>query len=137
MAVTASLIAELANIDLKDGDPGRAKRELADAIELRFEGGVSRGLLEHLQLLGWGGEGVLLSKQGQGHICARQKERNLLRNRSSSTHMTDRHQRRFWEPQLTAAEVQSLSLPVCQGSLDRGSDSVAHLFAVPMPFDQT
>jgi hypothetical protein len=51
--------------------------------------------------------------------------------------MTDRHQRRFRKPQLTAAEIQSLSLPVCQGSLDRGRDSVAHLFAVPMSLDQT
>ena len=67
MAVTASLIAELANIDLKDGDPGRAKRELADAIELRFEGGVPRGPPEHLQLLRGGSEGVLLSQQGQRH----------------------------------------------------------------------
>ena len=137
MAVTASLIAELANIDLKDGDPGRAKRELADAIELRFEGGVPRGPLEHLQLLRWGGEGVLLSQQSQCHICARQKGRNLLRNRSPSAHMTDRHQTRFRKPQLTTAEIQSLSLPVCQGSLDRRSDSVAHLFAVPMSLDQT
>jgi hypothetical protein len=129
MAVTTSLIAELANIDLKDCDPGRAKRELADAIELRFEGGVPRGLLEHLQLLRWGGEGILLSQQSQRHICARQKGEIFSG--------TDRHQSRFWKPQLTAAKIQSLSLPVGQGSLDRGSDSVAHLFAVPMPLDQT
>jgi hypothetical protein len=51
--------------------------------------------------------------------------------------MTDRHQRRFWKPQFTAAEIQSLSLPVCQGALDRGRDSVTHLFAVPVPLDQT
>jgi hypothetical protein len=79
----------------------------------------------------------MLSQQGQRHICARQKGRNLLRNRSPSAHMTDRHQSRFWKPQLTAAEIQSLSLPVCQSSLDRGRDSVANLFAVPMPLDQT
>jgi len=79
----------------------------------------------------------MLSQQGQRHICARQKGRNLLRNRSPSAYMTDRHQRRFWKPQLTAAEIQSLSLLVCQGSLDRGSDSVTNLFAVPVPLDQT
>ena len=79
----------------------------------------------------------MLSQQGQRHICARQKGRNLLRNRSPSAYMTDRHQRRFWKPQLTAAEIQSLSLLVCQGSLDRGRDSVTDLFAVPVPLDQT
>jgi hypothetical protein len=51
--------------------------------------------------------------------------------------MTDRHQRCFWKPQLTAAEIQGLSLPVRQCSLDRGRDSVTHLFAVPMSLDQT
>ena len=48
MAVPAGLIAELADIDLKDGDPGGAKREQADAIELRLEGGVARCLPEQL-----------------------------------------------------------------------------------------
>jgi hypothetical protein len=51
--------------------------------------------------------------------------------------MTDRHQRRFWKPQLTAAEIQGLSLPVRQGSLDRGRDFVAHLFTLSMSLDQT
>jgi hypothetical protein len=51
MAVTASLIAELADIDLKDGDPGGAKREQADGLELRLEGGTTRGSPEYLQLL--------------------------------------------------------------------------------------
>ena len=67
VTMSACLIAELADIDLKDGDPGGAKREQADAIELRLEGGVARCLPEQLQLLRWGGEGVLLSQQGQGH----------------------------------------------------------------------
>jgi hypothetical protein len=49
----------------------------------------------------------------------------------------DVHQSRFWKSQLTAAEIQRLSLPVCQGSLDRGRDSVTNLFAVPMSLDQT
>ena len=137
MTVPAGLIAELADIDLKDRDPGGTKRKQADVIELRLEGGAARGLPEHLQLLRGGGEGVMLSQQGQRHICACQKGRKLLRGRSPSAHMTDRHQRRFWKPQLTAAEIQGLSLPVCQGSLDRGRDSVTHLFAVPMSLDQT
>jgi len=50
--------------------------------------------------------------------------------------MTDRHRSRFWKSQLTAAETQSLSVPVCQSSLDRRRDSVANLFAVPMPLDE-
>ena len=136
VTVPAGLIAELADIDLKDCDPGGAKRKQADSIELRLEGGVVRCPPEHLQLFRWGGERVPLSKQGQRHICVRQKGRNLLRNQSPSAHMTDRYQSRFWKPQLTAAEIQSLSLPVCQGSLDRGRDSVANLFAVPMPLDE-
>ncbi len=79
----------------------------------------------------------MLSQQGQRHICARQKGINLFRNRSPSAPMTDRHQSRFWKPQLTAAEIQGLSLPVRQCSLDRGRDSVTHLFAIPMSLDQT
>ena len=67
MAVSTGLIAELADIDLKDSDSSGAKGEQADAIELRLEGGVARCLPEQLQLLRWGGEGVLLSQQGQGH----------------------------------------------------------------------
>jgi hypothetical protein len=134
--MSACLIAELADIDLKNGDPGGAKREQANSIELCLEGGAARYPPEHFQLLRWGGEGVMLSQQGQRHICARQKGKNLLRNWSPSAHMTDYYQSRFWKPQLTAAEIQSLSLPVCQGSLDRGRDSVANLFAVPMPLDQ-
>ena len=67
MTVPTGLIAELADIDLKDCDPGGAKWEQADVIELRFEGGVVRCPPEHLQLLRWGGEWVMLSKQGQRH----------------------------------------------------------------------
>ena len=78
----------------------------------------------------------MLPQQGQRHINACQKGRTPLRGHHPSAHMTDRHQHRFWEPQLTAAEIQSLSLPVCQRSLDRGRDSVTHLFAVPMSLDQ-
>jgi len=51
--------------------------------------------------------------------------------------MTDRHQGRFWKPQLTAAEIQGLSLPVRQRSLDRGRDFVTHLFTLSMSLDQT
>ena len=58
--MSACLIAELADIDLKDGDPSRVKREQADVVELRLEGGAARGPSEYLQLLHWGGEGVLL-----------------------------------------------------------------------------
>jgi hypothetical protein len=65
--MSACLIAELANIDLKDCDPGGAKWEQADVIELRLEGGAARCLPEHLQLLRWGGEGAKLSQQGQRH----------------------------------------------------------------------
>ena len=65
--MSACLIAELADIDLKDGDPGGAKREQADVIELGLEGRVARCPPEHLQLLRWGSEGVLLSQQGQRH----------------------------------------------------------------------
>ena len=71
------------------------------------------------------------------YLCVSGKGEILLRSRSPSAHMTDRHQRRFWKPQLTAAEIQGLSLPVCQGSLDRGRDFVTHLFAFPMSLDQT
>jgi hypothetical protein len=38
MAVPADLIAQFADIDLKDRDSGGAKREQADSIELRLEG---------------------------------------------------------------------------------------------------
>jgi hypothetical protein len=65
--MSACLIAELADIDLKDCDPGGAKREQADVIELRLEGGAARCPTEQFQLLRWGGEGVLLSQQGQRH----------------------------------------------------------------------
>jgi len=51
--------------------------------------------------------------------------------------MTDRHQGRFWKPQLTAAEIQGPSLPVRQRSLDCGRNFVTHLFALSMSFDQT
>jgi hypothetical protein len=49
--MSACLIAELTDIDLKDGDPGGVKREQAYAIELRLEGGTTRGPPEYLQLL--------------------------------------------------------------------------------------
>ena len=62
MTMSACLIAELTDIDLKDGDPGGAKREQADVIELRLEGGATRGPPEYFQLLSGGGEGVLLSQ---------------------------------------------------------------------------
>ena len=67
MTVPTGLIAELSDIDLKDCDPGSAKREQADVIELRLGRGVARCPPEHLQLLRWRGEGVLSSKQGQRH----------------------------------------------------------------------
>jgi hypothetical protein len=51
MTVTAGLIAELADIDLKDGDPSGTKREQADVIELRVEGRGAHRPLENLQLL--------------------------------------------------------------------------------------
>jgi hypothetical protein len=49
--MSACLIAELADIDLKDCDPGGAQREQADVIELRLEGGAARCPPEHLQLV--------------------------------------------------------------------------------------
>jgi len=64
VTVPTGLITELADIDLKDCDPGGAKREQADVIELGLEGGAARCPSEQLQLLRWGGEGVLLSQQG-------------------------------------------------------------------------
>jgi hypothetical protein len=91
MTVSACLVAELADIDLKDGDPGGAKREQADGLKLRLEGWAARGLPEYFQLLHWGGEGILLSQQGQSHTCARQKGGRLFRNRSLSAHMADCH----------------------------------------------
>lgn len=39
MTVPTGLIAEFADIDLKDCNPGGAQREQADVIELRLEGG--------------------------------------------------------------------------------------------------
>jgi hypothetical protein len=60
MAVPTGLIAELADIDLKDRDPGSAKREQADVVELRLEREATRCSPEHLQLFLWGCEGVLL-----------------------------------------------------------------------------
>ena len=48
MAVPAGLIAEFADIDLKDRDPGGAKREQADSIELCLEGWAARGPPEYL-----------------------------------------------------------------------------------------
>jgi hypothetical protein len=137
MTVPAGLIAELADIDLKDRDSGGAKREQADSIELCLEGWAARGPPEHLQLFRGGRKRIMSPQQGQCHVNACQKGRTLLRGRSPSAHMTDRHQRRFWKPQLTAAEIQSLSLPVRQRSLDRGRDFETHLFALSMSFDQT
>jgi hypothetical protein len=51
VTMSACLIAELADIDLKDCDPGGAKREQADVIELRLEGRATRCPPEYLQLL--------------------------------------------------------------------------------------
>jgi hypothetical protein len=48
MAVPAGLIAELADIDLKDRDVGGVKREQADSIELCLEGWAARGPPEYL-----------------------------------------------------------------------------------------
>jgi hypothetical protein len=62
MTVPTSLIAEFAHIDLKDRDPGGAKRKQADLIELRLEGGAARCTPENLQLFRRGGEGVMLSQ---------------------------------------------------------------------------
>jgi hypothetical protein len=59
--MSACLVAELADIDLKDGDPGGTKREQADVIELRLEGRATRGPPEHFQLLSGRGEGALLA----------------------------------------------------------------------------
>jgi hypothetical protein len=60
----AGLIAELADIDLKNCDPGGAERKQADAIELCFEGEAACDLPKQLQLLRRGGERVMLSQQG-------------------------------------------------------------------------
>jgi hypothetical protein len=49
--MSTCLIAELTDIDLKDGDPGGSKWEQADVIELRLERGTTHGSLEYLQLL--------------------------------------------------------------------------------------
>jgi hypothetical protein len=62
MAVPTGLIAELADIDLKDSDSGGVKREQADVSELRLEEGIGRCPSEDLQLLRGGGEGVMLSQ---------------------------------------------------------------------------
>ena len=67
MTVPTGLIAELADIDLKDGDPSGAKREQADSTQLCLKGRATRGPPEQLQLLRCGGESVMLSKQGQSH----------------------------------------------------------------------
>jgi hypothetical protein len=65
--MSTGLIAEFADINLKDGDPGGAKREQSDAIELRLKGRIGRCPSKHLQLFRWGGEGMMLSKQRQRH----------------------------------------------------------------------
>ena len=61
VTMSAGLVAELADIDLKDGDPSGAKREQTNVLELRLEGGGACDPLEHLQLRCWGGKGALLS----------------------------------------------------------------------------
>jgi hypothetical protein len=48
MTVPTGLIAELADIDLKDRDSGGAKREQADSIELCLEGRAALGPPEYL-----------------------------------------------------------------------------------------
>ena len=73
MAVPTGLIAEFTDIDLKDRDPGCAKRKQADSIELRLEGWAARGPPEHMQLLRGGGKGIMLAQQSQRHIRACQK----------------------------------------------------------------
>ena len=50
--------------------------------------------------------------------------------------MIDRHQDCLRKPQLTAAEIQGLSLSIFQSTLNCGRDSVTNLFALPMPLDQ-
>jgi hypothetical protein len=62
MTMAAGLIAEFPDIELKDGDPGSAKREQSDAIELPLEGGAARRCCEPLELLSRGGERVVLSQ---------------------------------------------------------------------------
>ena len=84
-----------------------------------------------------GGKGSYVVPAGSAPYLYSSEREKLSGAGHPSAHMTDCHQRRLWKPQLTAAEIQGLSLPVRQGSLDRGRDSVAHLFAVSMPLDQT
>ena len=50
--------------------------------------------------------------------------------------MTDRHQHRLRKSQLTAADIQGLSLSISQRSLNRGRDFVTNLFAVSLSLDQ-
>jgi hypothetical protein len=64
MAVPADLIAEFADIDLEDRDPGGAKREQTDSIELRLKGWAARDSPEHLQLFRGGGKRIMLPQQG-------------------------------------------------------------------------
>ena len=48
VTMSACLVAELTDIDLKDCDPGGAKRQQADGLKLRLEGWAARGPPEHL-----------------------------------------------------------------------------------------
>ena len=136
MAVTAGLVAELADIDLEDRNSRGMERFQACLIQLRFEREASTGLCQQLELLGRGGEGIMSSQQGQRHIRSRPKMNKSARKRSSSARMTDRQQGRLWKSQLTAAEIQGLSLSVCQSSLNRGRYFITNLFALSMSFDQ-
>lgn len=70
VTVATGLIAELADIDLKDGDPGGTKRAQADVIELGYEGGTTRRPSENFQLFQGGSERVMLSDQGQCHTVS-------------------------------------------------------------------
>jgi hypothetical protein len=64
MAMAAGLIAELADVDLKDGDSSGTKREQANPIELRLKGWRTRDGPKKLQLFCRRGEGAQLSQKG-------------------------------------------------------------------------
>ncbi|HEU0006566.1 MAG TPA: hypothetical protein VFS12_11300 [Terriglobia bacterium] len=76
--MSTGLIAELADIDLKDGDPSGAKGEQANSAQLRLEGRATCHSSEQFQLLHCGSKTVMLSKKRQSHtILSRNGENDL------------------------------------------------------------
>ena len=130
MAVPTDLIAEFADIDLKDRDPGGAKREQADSIELCLEGWAASVVLPSIfNCSVEEARGLCWPRQGQRHIqCLSERESTpegpitiSVHDRSSSTPILETATRSSrspgpvpaCSPALVGSWERLCSTPVC------------------------